>query len=93
MTEEELLGSVPRGLFIDGGWREASTGATLAVEDPATGKVLAEVADASVEDGTAALDAAVRAQPAWRPPRRASGRSCCGRRTSGSSRGRTSWRC
>ncbi|HZA84516.1 MAG TPA: NAD-dependent succinate-semialdehyde dehydrogenase, partial [Actinomycetes bacterium] len=46
-------------------------GATFAVEDPATGEVLTEVADATPEDGLAALDAAVAAQAEWaaHPPR------------------------
>jgi succinate-semialdehyde dehydrogenase/glutarate-semialdehyde dehydrogenase len=35
------------------------------VQDPSTGAVLAEVADATPEDGIAALDAAVAAQDAW----------------------------
>ncbi|HEY5318121.1 MAG TPA: NAD-dependent succinate-semialdehyde dehydrogenase, partial [Solirubrobacteraceae bacterium] len=44
---------------------------TLPVEDPATGETLCEVADASVEDAKAALDAAVEAGPefAATPPR------------------------
>jgi succinate-semialdehyde dehydrogenase/glutarate-semialdehyde dehydrogenase len=65
MTQGALLESVPKGLFIDGTWRSASDGATLSVDDPATGKVLAHVASASVADGKAALDAAVRAQRDW----------------------------
>jgi len=71
MNEQELLGKTPTGLFIDGEWRSASDGATIDVEDPATGKTLASVASASVEDGKAALDAAVAAQEDWRrtPPR------------------------
>ena len=41
------------------------------VEDPSTGETIAEVADATVEDAIAALDAAVAAQAAWAatPPR------------------------
>ncbi len=65
LTQAALLESVPTGLFIGGRWRPASDGATLAVEDPATRRVLAHVASATVADGTAALDAAVAAQPAW----------------------------
>jgi len=44
---------------------------TLPVQDPSTGEVLAEVADASPADAIAALDAAVEAAPAWaaHPPR------------------------
>lgn len=63
--ELELLGSVRTGLLIDGAWRPAASGKTFDVEDPATGKVLLSVADASPEDGMAALDAAVAAQESW----------------------------
>ncbi len=35
------------------------------MEDPATGEVIAEVADGGAGDARAALDAAVEAQPAW----------------------------
>ncbi|MFS0885716.1 NAD-dependent succinate-semialdehyde dehydrogenase [Aeromicrobium sp. 179-A 4D2 NHS] len=52
-------------LFIAGQWRDAENGATFEVENPATGEVLATVADASVADGKAALDAAVAAQADW----------------------------
>ena len=65
MTQSALLESVPKGLFIDGVWRDASDGATLPVDDPATGKILAHVASATVADGKAALDAAVAAQRDW----------------------------
>src|SRR6266508_2077732 len=52
-------------------WRDASSGRTLPVEDPATGEVLREVADAGPDDAVAALDAAVAAQADWaaHPPR------------------------
>jgi len=63
--ERRVVADVPKGLWIDGGCHPASGGRVLAVDDPSTGELLAEVADASVEDGRAALDAAVRAQPAW----------------------------
>jgi succinate-semialdehyde dehydrogenase/glutarate-semialdehyde dehydrogenase len=70
-SEKTLIDSVPTGLFIDGKWRDSSSGATLAVEDPSTGQTLTRVADATVEDGRAALDAAVAAQADWAatPPR------------------------
>ncbi len=64
-TQSALVESVPKGLFIGGSWRDASGGETVTVEDPATGRALAQVADASVADGLAALDAAVAAQPSW----------------------------
>ncbi|NAZ87508.1 aldehyde dehydrogenase family protein [Kineococcus sp. T90] len=60
-----MVASVPTGLFTGGTWREASGGRTVAVEDPATGEVLTHVADASVADGRAALDAAVAARHGW----------------------------
>jgi succinate-semialdehyde dehydrogenase/glutarate-semialdehyde dehydrogenase len=63
--EEELLASVPDGLFIGGQWRAAEGGKTLDVSDPATGNVIRSIADASVEDGAAAMDAAAEAFPAW----------------------------
>ena len=70
-SEKSLLARVPTGLFIDGEWRDGSDGRTLDVEDPSTGETLASVADATVADGTAALDAAVAAQADWAavPPR------------------------
>ena len=64
-TQSALLHAVPKQLLIGGAWRDAADGSTFAVEDPATGRTLANVADATVADGKAALDAAVRAQPAW----------------------------
>jgi succinate-semialdehyde dehydrogenase/glutarate-semialdehyde dehydrogenase len=63
--ERSLVDSVPTGLYVAGAWREAQGGARLEVEDPSTGETLATVADASVADGTAALDAAVAAQSSW----------------------------
>jgi succinate-semialdehyde dehydrogenase / glutarate-semialdehyde dehydrogenase len=69
--EKAVLSAVRTGLFIGGQWQAASGEETLSVDDPATGEVLTEVADASVEDGRAALDAAVAAQASWAatPPR------------------------
>jgi succinate-semialdehyde dehydrogenase/glutarate-semialdehyde dehydrogenase len=68
-TETEIVDSIPRGLLIGGEW--VQTSGTLAVEDPSTGELLAEVADATEQDALAALDAAVAAQPSWgeHPPR------------------------
>jgi succinate-semialdehyde dehydrogenase / glutarate-semialdehyde dehydrogenase len=70
-TETTLLESVPDGLFIGGEWLTAASGATLVVHDPATGEVIKTIANASVEDGAAALDAAVEAAEDWAktPPR------------------------
>ena len=70
-TQKSLLEKVRTGLFIAGRWRDSSDGRILEVEDPATGRTLASVADATVADGRAALDAAVSARHTWAatPPR------------------------
>jgi succinate-semialdehyde dehydrogenase/glutarate-semialdehyde dehydrogenase len=57
--------AMPTGLYIGGAWRDAGDGATVEVENPATGEVLASVADATVADGDAALAAAHDAQAGW----------------------------
>ncbi|MBB4734630.1 succinate-semialdehyde dehydrogenase/glutarate-semialdehyde dehydrogenase [Micrococcus cohnii] len=63
--EKALLESVPTGLLIDGQWREASSGKTFDVKDPATGRVIASLQDANSDDATAAFDAACAAQADW----------------------------
>ena len=63
--EHAVVEGVPKLLFIGGQWREAAGGRTFPVEDPSTGAVLCEVADARPEDGLAALAAAAEAQDAW----------------------------
>lgn len=71
MNEARVVAAVDKQLFIGGKWVDATGGRTSEVIDPATGSVLCVVADASPEDGRAALDAAVAAQPAFAatPPR------------------------
>ena len=68
--EQRVIDEVPKQLYIAGEWRDGAKG-TLSVEDPATGQSLCDVADASVDDAKAALDAAVAAGPEWsqHPPR------------------------
>ncbi len=70
MDERALLERVPDRLFIGGEWVAGANG-TLKVYDPATGDPIREIANASVEDGARALDAAVGAADAWAatPPR------------------------
>jgi succinate-semialdehyde dehydrogenase / glutarate-semialdehyde dehydrogenase len=70
-NETAVVEAAPNQLFIGGEWRDASGGATLGVEDPSTGETLVEVADATPEDATAALDAACAVQAEWavHPPR------------------------
>ena len=63
--EHAVLDGVPTDLYVGGEWRPASGGDSFAVEDPATGKTLCEIADATPEDAVAALDAAVDAQAEW----------------------------
>ncbi len=71
ITEAELLAKVPTQLYINGSWVAGSTGKTIPVHDPATGAVIANIADASPEDGIRALDAAVAVKDEWAatPPR------------------------
>jgi succinate-semialdehyde dehydrogenase / glutarate-semialdehyde dehydrogenase len=70
-AEQEIVGAVRPQLYIGGEWRDGGEGATIAVEDPATGETLVEVADATVDDAKAALGAAHEAFQTWRdhPPR------------------------
>ena len=60
--EQQVVDQVPKQLYIAGEWRDGAKG-TLTVEDPSTEEPLCEVADASVDDAKAALDAAVSAGP------------------------------
>jgi succinate-semialdehyde dehydrogenase/glutarate-semialdehyde dehydrogenase len=70
-AEQTVVDAVPKELYIGGEWRDASGGRTIEVEDPSTEEALCEVADATVEDAFAALEAAVDAQGDWaaHPPR------------------------
>ncbi len=52
-------------LYINGQWQDAAGGKTFAVYNPATGEVLAEVADGGAAAATAAVEAAHAAFPAW----------------------------
>lgn len=54
------------GLFIDGQWRAANSGATYEVHDPATEEVLGSAPAADSTDVQAAIDAAGRGQERWR---------------------------
>jgi aldehyde dehydrogenase (NAD+) len=53
------------GLFIDGAWRKPASGAWFDTSNPATGEVLARIAQAGAEDVDAAVKAARKAQPGW----------------------------
>ncbi|MBV9660946.1 MAG: aldehyde dehydrogenase family protein, partial [Acidimicrobiales bacterium] len=69
--ERTVVEAVPTQLLIGGRWQAAASGRTFAVEDPATGKTLAEVADGNADDALEALAAADQAQSGWAatPPR------------------------
>ena len=60
-----LTHSVPAELFINGAWVPATNGGTYEVENPATGEVIATLANASAEDAQKAVDAAAQAQRSW----------------------------
>ena len=62
--EQSVIANVPKQLYIAGQWRDGA-GGTIPVEDPSTGQVLCEVADASAADAMSALDAAADAGPAF----------------------------
>jgi succinate-semialdehyde dehydrogenase/glutarate-semialdehyde dehydrogenase len=51
--------------YIDGQWRDAASGATIAVTNPATGKPIATVPDMGRDETREAIAAAARAFPAW----------------------------
>ncbi len=69
--EQNVIDGVKKQLYIGGEWSDASEGGTLAVEDPATGESLCEIADAQPDDALAAIEAASEAQADWAkyPPR------------------------
>jgi succinate-semialdehyde dehydrogenase/glutarate-semialdehyde dehydrogenase len=64
--------TVPRQLLIAGNWQNAGGGDTVEVINPSDASVITGIADADVEDGLAAVDAAAAAFPEWAatPPRR-----------------------
>jgi succinate-semialdehyde dehydrogenase/glutarate-semialdehyde dehydrogenase len=64
-VEKDLLAKVPTQLYINGEWRDGGSGKTIAVSDPSTGLVLANIADATEEDGKLAIDAAASVQDSW----------------------------
>ncbi|MGI9232858.1 MAG: NAD-dependent succinate-semialdehyde dehydrogenase [Woeseiaceae bacterium] len=63
ITDNELLR--PQA-YIDGQWSPADSGETFEVLDPATGKVIANVAKCGTRETQRAIEAAERAQVEWR---------------------------
>lgn len=52
-------------LYVDGHWASSASGARAEVTDPATGNVVASVADGDRSDAARAVSAAAAAFPAW----------------------------
>jgi len=59
------MADAPTDLFRGGKWVPASSGGRFDVYDPSTGEVVASVADGTVEDAIAAVDAADAAAAGW----------------------------
>jgi succinate-semialdehyde dehydrogenase/glutarate-semialdehyde dehydrogenase len=59
------IAAVPTGVFIGGEWAEAASGERFEVIDPASGHVIATVADGGPEDAQRAIEAAGRVQKDW----------------------------
>ena len=59
------MADTPTDLFLGGKWVPASSGGRFDVYDPSTGDVIAAVADGTVEDAIAAVDAADAAAAGW----------------------------
>lgn len=57
--------AIPADLLIGESWREATGKKRLDVDDPSTGTLLTSVADGTIADGIAAVDAADAAAALW----------------------------
>jgi succinate-semialdehyde dehydrogenase / glutarate-semialdehyde dehydrogenase len=64
--EKAVVDGVKKQLYIGGKWRDGASSETIEVEDPSTGEVLCEIADANADDAEAALAAAHDKQAEWR---------------------------
>jgi succinate-semialdehyde dehydrogenase / glutarate-semialdehyde dehydrogenase len=60
-----VSGGLATQLYINGEWRDASTGDKFDVLDPTTGESFATVSSASVDDALDAVSSAANALPAW----------------------------
>ncbi|WP_413249633.1 NAD-dependent succinate-semialdehyde dehydrogenase [Sinomonas flava] len=61
----EAIATISTGIFIDGAWGEAASGARFDVVNPATEEVIATVADGGPEDARRAIETAGRVQKEW----------------------------
>ncbi|WP_420176791.1 NAD-dependent succinate-semialdehyde dehydrogenase [Luteococcus sp. OSA5] len=64
MSNHTLPQDLPGQCLVGGQWVDGRRG-SIEVTNPATGQVLASIADCDVSQGRAALDAAVQAQDGW----------------------------
>jgi succinate-semialdehyde dehydrogenase/glutarate-semialdehyde dehydrogenase len=64
-SAREAIAKISTGVFIDGQWGEAATGARFDVVNPATEEVIATVADGGPEDAQRAIETAGRVQKEW----------------------------
>lgn len=61
----ETIRALDTGLFIDGKWVPADSGATFPVLNPATGEEIATVADGGAVDARRAIETAAATQASW----------------------------
>ena len=61
----DIIAGLGTGVYVDGQWRDAASGATFDVVNPATGQTIATLADGGADDAIAAISAAGRAQEGW----------------------------
>ncbi|WP_333618278.1 NAD-dependent succinate-semialdehyde dehydrogenase [Dietzia sp.] len=61
----EIIASLGTGIHIDGQWRDAASGDTFEVDNPATGEVIATLANGGKADADAAIDVAAAKQAEW----------------------------
>lgn len=64
-TAADLIAGLGTGIHVDGAWRDAASGGTFEVVNPATGEVIATLSDGGPDDATAAIEAAGRTQASW----------------------------
>jgi len=63
LSDEKLF---RQACYIDGAWVNASSGATINVDNPATGEIIGSVPKLGASETRQAIEAADRALPAWR---------------------------
>jgi succinate-semialdehyde dehydrogenase / glutarate-semialdehyde dehydrogenase len=63
--EKRVLSGVRTDLYLGGEWTSPASGRTVAVEDPSTGRTIAEVADGGPDEALQALGIAADHQAGW----------------------------